>query len=281
MAPASHLPPTTQHKELRTRIGHQILRLQHLLPPSRGTQQLIALHISVYEKLWELDDAISDMKSREPKPIVVESFTNLMSEIEGRMSTVVVRAAERCLHACVMKRVDAFVRSHHSLKPPSQLLAAAFAYTHKQETLMEGLRESQRAQDEQSPDGMVDLPKPMITSQVDSFLQVCVFVRVCLQTWNGRQAVTMVRRMIHNQNLRPKSSPLRLNTGPHRHLHAHPALPRHQQGPRPGALYPAHRPHPPLPRRLLFLRVRDRAHDMSCHSQQFPFLLVMHSYARL
>lgn len=43
---------------------------------------------------------------------------------------------------------------------------------------MEGLRESQRAQDEQSPDGMVDLPTLMITSQVDRFLQVRVFICV-------------------------------------------------------------------------------------------------------
>lgn len=85
-------PATRQHKELRTRIGHQILRLQHLLPPSRGVEQLIALHIDCYEKLWELDEAVTDMNSREPRPMVLESFTNLMSEIEGRMSTVVVRA---------------------------------------------------------------------------------------------------------------------------------------------------------------------------------------------
>lgn len=39
---------------------------------------------------------------------------------------------------------------------------------------MEGLRESQRAQDEGSlsPDGTVDLPTPMIRGQVDRFLQV-------------------------------------------------------------------------------------------------------------
>lgn len=88
---------TPQHKELRTRIGHQILRLQHLLPPSRGVRQLIALHISIYEKLWELDGMVTDMNSREPKPILMESFANLMSEIEGRMSTVVVRASVYCL----------------------------------------------------------------------------------------------------------------------------------------------------------------------------------------
>lgn len=87
--------PYSQHKELRTRIGHQILRLQHLLPPSRGVEQLIALHIDVYEKLWGLDAAVTDMNSREPRPMVLESFTNLMTEIEGRMSTVVVRGCWR------------------------------------------------------------------------------------------------------------------------------------------------------------------------------------------
>lgn len=85
-------PALRQHKELRTRIGHQILRLQHLLPPSRGVEQLIALHIDCYEKLWGLEAAVTDMNSREPRPMVLESFTNLMSEIDGRMSTVVVRA---------------------------------------------------------------------------------------------------------------------------------------------------------------------------------------------
>ena len=102
--------------------------------------QLVALHIDVYEKLWELDAAVrfgaclvpwwgplliegiaqmdsptdrinlntpqstdrpsqttinhyqvTDMNSREPRPMVLESFANLMTEVEGRMSTVVVR----------------------------------------------------------------------------------------------------------------------------------------------------------------------------------------------
>ena len=78
-------------------------------------QQLLALHIDVYEKLWELDGAVNDMNSREPKPILLESFTNLMSEIEGRMSTVVVRA---CVRACVgFSRVYAERRRLKSIHP--------------------------------------------------------------------------------------------------------------------------------------------------------------------
>lgn len=77
------------HRELRTRIGHQILRLQHVLPASKGVDNLLALHIDVYERLWALDDAIACLGSKDMKPVVIESFNHLMSEIEGRMAMVV------------------------------------------------------------------------------------------------------------------------------------------------------------------------------------------------
>jgi hypothetical protein len=69
-------------------------------------RQLLALHIDVYQKLWELDAAVSDMNTRAPRPVLLESFTNLMSEIEGRMSTVVVCAylyiyGCMCVYVCV------------------------------------------------------------------------------------------------------------------------------------------------------------------------------------
>jgi len=35
------------HRELWTRIGHQIFRLQHVLRASKGVNNLLVLHISV------------------------------------------------------------------------------------------------------------------------------------------------------------------------------------------------------------------------------------------
>ena len=193
------MPAPRQHKELRTRIGHQILRLQHLLPPSRGVEQLIALHIDCYEKLWGLDAAVTDMNSREPRPMVLESFTNLMSEIDGRMSTVV-------------------------------------------ETLMEGLRESQRAQQE-AGSTVIDLPTPIITEQVDRFLQVRALPYATPTKLTYARRTTMCFGCSLNG-----PTPLRFQQpGAHRYLDPRPALPRHQQGPRGGALHPAHRAHPDGP----------------------------------
>ena len=117
------------HRELRTRIGHQILRLQHVLPASKGVDNLLALHIDVYEQLWALDAAIANLGTKEMKPVVIENFNNLMSEIEGRMAMVV-------------------------------------------ETLMEGLKESYKRQEEGAPPPQgTDVITPIVTSQVDRFLQ--------------------------------------------------------------------------------------------------------------
>lgn len=60
-----------------------------MLPASKGVDNLLALHIDVYERLWALDDAIACLGSKDMKPVVIESFNHLMSEIEGRMAMVV------------------------------------------------------------------------------------------------------------------------------------------------------------------------------------------------
>jgi len=231
------------------------LRLQHLLPPSRGVHQLLALHIDVYEKLWELDGAVNDMNSREPKPILLESFTNLMSEIEGRMSTVVVRAV-RGVDLCSWRRMIDRRMKEGSLNRPRPVMVY-HPSIHQQETLMEGLQESQRAQEGSAPpsQGGVDLPTPIITSQVDRFLQV--------GKWTDRRKGLRLRWM--KSNRRADRQPIEI-TGAYRHRHARAALPGHQQGPRRGALRPADRAHPGL--RLLVPAVRALVDGWTGHATQ-------------
>ena len=90
---------------------------------------MLALHIDVYEQLWALDAAIANLGTKEMKPVVIENFNNLMSDIEGRMAMVV-------------------------------------------ETLMEGLKESYKRQEEGAPPPPgTDAITPIVTSQVDRFLQ--------------------------------------------------------------------------------------------------------------
>jgi len=99
---------------------------------------LLALHIDVYEQLWALDTAIANLSTKEMKPVVIESFNNLMSEIEGRMAMVV-------------------------------------------ETLMEGLKESYKRQEEGAPPPSgTDAITPIVTSQVDRFLQARIGIGECL-----------------------------------------------------------------------------------------------------
>lgn len=106
---------------------------------------------------------------------------------------------------------------------------------------MEGLRESQRAQQE-AGSTVIDLPTPIITDQVDRFLQVRAYATPT------RQAYARRTTMCFGCSLNGLT-PLRLyQPGAHRYLDTRPSLSRHQQGPGGGALHPAHRAHPDGPR---------------------------------
>lgn len=109
-------------KELRTRIGHQILRLQATLPPSQGTSTLLALHTDIYTQLWDMNEAMDALTHKSADhDLILRNFRGVVEGLEGRFATITetlmdglkesIRSAEKNRAAISTAEVDRFLQA--------------------------------------------------------------------------------------------------------------------------------------------------------------------------